>query len=1235
MGEHPRMRRQSSFPVITFTAVIIMIFILPGCDVQVHNNPPAKGGVTAAGDALSETAPAKSLEPNPSASGGAALGSDELAERISSKIAEKMTADPDFIDAVSTAVATKLGTPPSASNHLSAEASAGKKKNEPRDELTGETQRRKFDKAIPLSAPLAVFGDSVITKGDFFEYLNRRGLVETTKARGSLQALGETVDDFLNQRLLVAEAREKGCENDPRYLRRIEEFKRRYSIETYVNSRLKEVSFIKDEEARAYYDEHISQFKKTEQAEFYMILVDDPVLAAKLRDRIGSGEDFSELAAKYSVDRSRSSGGYLGFIDRGKWPTDFENLAFSLEFGEIGGPIDTDFGHHIVLKKRSRPAMNIPFESAKDSILSHMRKERKPIFMERLTTEIRRLTGTTIEEAVVEKAMAKGIRNVPDPDMGKTVFSIGEKPFSVADLVRYASSFPEGSIESAISESGGWVGLAKRIMNEELLYAEALKKGFEVPQQSLDAFVDSMKSMAVSILFDSHVRQKIVITPDAPRAFYEQNRDEFTIPSRFLLHAIVAADQEGAETVQSRLRAGEAFETLAKTASADTVLAAKSGALGWVSAESLPDHVTKVLKTMRPGDVSAPIVFNGQFYIIRTDQVEESRIPPFDEVAKEAELKVRAAAYEKLKEKYIRELRDQRSVKVDDVVIRDILDQLNRAGAYSSEALEASRNPQAADEGEPVTGNKRPSNDTAVAEIDGTAFTVGDLLREFRRLRSSTMENYRGYDGAIRVLGMYAERYAMAKEARRRGIDGRKAFKDLMSGTSKATAMEMLIREKALSGISVAPDAVAEYYENNRERFEFAQARILLNKNRADAEKAIEVFRNGTSFPEVVKSFSSDPTAAQGGVIPPIRRSELPDPQEFYAKLFEAVEGSLIGPHETPAGWAYLLLEKRWTLPLNKVSEDIGRTLHENLSRERARRYVEDLRAAAGIKVDGPAIEKGPAAWAKELADAKLIEFSGKACTGSDLVAGLDAVPPSARRAIETIAAARADFVEKFVNSEILFNEAQRLGVTLSPEYIDRIAFLTEVRLAEVLKEEIRSSVKPDVETLKSYWEKNREWFDRPETARISYIHFKCGTDESERRAAMTRAEGAVKRLREGEDFAKVADEVSDSKNGNGGDLGYFAKGDLVSGYDRAAFELPVGGISEPFFTDTGLHVVKVTERTQGSPTSFEDAREEVLKRYVQEEGTRQVKALPAKLRRELKLILDRDVLENIDYTSF
>jgi peptidyl-prolyl cis-trans isomerase C len=93
-------------------------------------------------------------------------------------------------------------------------------------------------------------------------------------------------------------------------------------------------------------------------------------------------------------------------------------------------------------------------------------------------------------------------------------------------------------------------------------------------------------------------------------------------------------------------------------------------------------------------------------------------------------------------------------------------------------------------------------------------------------------------------------------------------------------------------------------------------------------------------------------------------------------------------------------------------------------------------------------------------------------------------------------------------------------------------------------------------------------------------------------------AKAALARVKAGEDFAKVATEVSKDPSGDGGDLGWFTKDRMVPEFSEAAFKLKEGEISEPVKTQFGWHIIKIEGiRTKSFPP-FEQVKDQAA-RYV------------------------------------
>ncbi|MCI0552032.1 MAG: peptidylprolyl isomerase [Anaerolineae bacterium] len=103
------------------------------------------------------------------------------------------------------------------------------------------------------------------------------------------------------------------------------------------------------------------------------ILVEDERALGIVRSLLVSGRDFAEVAKKYSKDTgSGAAGGDLGWAPRSKYVTEFADAAFSQEIGEIGEPVKSEFGYHIiqVIDRQERPLDASGYDQKREAALT-------------------------------------------------------------------------------------------------------------------------------------------------------------------------------------------------------------------------------------------------------------------------------------------------------------------------------------------------------------------------------------------------------------------------------------------------------------------------------------------------------------------------------------------------------------------------------------------------------------------------------------------------------------------------------------------------------------------------------------------------------------------------------------------------------------------------------------------------------------------------------------------------
>jgi len=110
------------------------------------------------------------------------------------------------------------------------------------------------------------------------------------------------------------------------------------------------------------------------------------------------GADFGAVAAKRSIDPgSANSGGDLGWVSRGQTVPGFDELAFSLEPGRIGGPVETKYGWHVVQVLEKRPARTTTLDEVLPRVKEDIQKHYLDLEVERLEASL----GSEIDHEIL------------------------------------------------------------------------------------------------------------------------------------------------------------------------------------------------------------------------------------------------------------------------------------------------------------------------------------------------------------------------------------------------------------------------------------------------------------------------------------------------------------------------------------------------------------------------------------------------------------------------------------------------------------------------------------------------------------------------------------------------------------------------------------------------------------------------------------------------------------------
>jgi peptidyl-prolyl cis-trans isomerase D len=183
-----------------------------------------------------------------------------------------------------------------------------------------------------------------------------------------------------------------------------------------------------------------------------------------------------------------------------------------------------------------------------------------------------------------------------------------------------------------------------------------------------------------------------------------------------------------------------------------------------------------------------------------------------------------------------------------------------------------------------------------------------------------------------------------------------------------------------------------------------------------------------------------------------------------------------------------------------------------------------------------------------------------------------------------------------------------------------RIPEKRKVKYALLDQQAIRNRTVVTPQDVQRYYEDNERQYTTPEQVKASHILLKTeGKDDA---AVKKQAEELLAKVKGGADFADLATKFSEDEGSRakGGDLGFFPQGQMVPEFDKVAFSLPPGQISDLVKSQFGYHIIKVIEKKPASKRTLDEVRaqiEDQLKtQRAQDEAQTVVKDLAGKVQK-------------------
>lgn len=218
---------------------------------------------------------------------------------------------------------------------------------------------------------------------------------------------------------------------------------------------------------------------------------------------------------------------------------------------------------------------------------------------------------------------------------------------------------------------------------------------------------------------------------------------------------------------------------------------------------------------------------------------------------------------------------------------------------------------------------------------------------------------------------------------------------------------------------------------------------------------------------------------------------------------------------------------------------------------------------------------------------------------------------------------------ERFSTLRKRFNSDEEFQKALAQNQLDekqlRENLRKETMINAVLEKEVASKVQISDAEVKKFYDDNKDKFQQPESVRAS--HILVGVDakatDEEKKKAKEKAEALLKKIKDGADFSELAKKESTCPSSQqGGDLGEFGRGQMVPPFEKAAFALKPGEVSDVVETKFGYHIIKLTEKKEAREVPLDQVKDRIRDYLKNQETQKKIGDYIAALKKDAKIEL-------------
>ena len=509
--------------------------------------------------------------------------------------------------------------------------------------------------------PLVQIADYTITLQEFVTY--EKKLPERLRSSASgIEARYEHLQGLVDRQLMLLEGERKGYRNLPELKARLEKMVHQRLIEQVTQENVdQKVSFTKEELKEAYERYNLGWMVWPAR-----ILVETEEEARQIVRQLEEGGDFSRLAREHSLAEEADRGGEMGGFFRKKdtTPPVQKALHDALSIGEVSEPVRTGRGYEIfkLLDKK-----RMPFDDLRDEIAARMRTRKWVQRRYDYVEELKRRFGV-VYHVEHTPAVLEGIggEKKASATLDAALITFQGSQLRTGTVIALVKDLKKGPLPA---DSLALFGQIDRwILSDSLMVLAARQSGLGQDSEFLAWKERTAKELMVEELRTREVLNRIEVSQEEVRQFYEEQIDQYSVPGEIYLTEVLVNTWDKAAEVLHAEEKGESLEELARKYSVRPKIKVLNNQVNvdenghmtiGAYQRSAYRGILESQANQTVGQLQGPIETEGRFAIIRLDQPIEVIPLPYEKIGRHVRYKVKKEKSQVLFEQLIESLREK------------------------------------------------------------------------------------------------------------------------------------------------------------------------------------------------------------------------------------------------------------------------------------------------------------------------------------------------------------------------------------------------------------------------------------------------------------------------------------------------------------------------------------------------------------------------------------------------